>query len=354
VLPNPAYWAKRRVCVTGGVGFLGWQIVRQLCDLGAEVRVLSLPPRRRHPIQDREDVACVWGDIRDAELVRHALDGCSVVFHTAGVVGGWGKILQRMQSVHVDGTANVLAAAPLDARIVHTSSLTTIGASRDGTILNENSIAEARLLKLDYVRAKLAAEQLALEAATAGRDVVITNPGYLVGAEDYEGSIMGRFCVRFWKGRVPMSPPGGLSLVDACDVATGHLLAAEHGRPGRRYILGGENHRFPSFLRLLANVANCRPRALPRIPWLMLAGVAGIAEVRGHLTGREPYPSLGHVRLNRWCWFGDSTRAIAELGYTFQPLLNSLRDAYVWHQGRRPIRPRGFSRWWLRPARQTV
>ncbi len=350
MLPDPTFWAKRRACVTGGVGFLGWQIVRQLRDLGAEVRVLSLPPRRWHPIHDRDEVACFWGDVRDPELTRRALDGCSVVFHTAGVVGGWGKILERMQSVHVDGTANVLAAAPSDARIVYTSSLTTIGASRHGAILNEDSTADAHLLKLDYIRAKLAAERLALDAAAMGRDVVVTNPGYLVGMDDYEGSIMGRFCVRFWKGRVPMAPPGGLSLVDARDVATGHLLAAEHGKSCRRYVLGGENHRFPSFLRSLARVANCRPRALPRIPWLLLAGVAGIAEMRGHITGREPYPSLGHVRLNRWCWFGDSSRAIAELGYTFRPLINALRDAYAWHQGRRPIRPRGFSRWWLRPA----
>lgn len=348
--PKPDYWNGRHVCVTGGTGFLGWHIVRQLCELGSRVRVLALPPGDSHPIYKQSEVEAIWGDVRDPNVTRRAMDGCSVVFHTAGVVAAWGKVLERMWSVHVDGTANVLEVTPRDVRIVHTSSLTTIGASPHGEVLNEESPIRNQFSKLPYVRAKQAAEQLVIVAAAENRDVVITNPGYLVGPEDYERSIMGRFCVRFWKGRVPMAPPGGLNLVDVRDVAIGHLLAAENGVSGRRYILGGENHRFPSFLHLLAHVAHCRPRALPRIPWLFLAGVASLAELRSKITGREPYPSLGHVRLNSRFWFGDSSRATAELGYHFRPLLNALHDAYDWHQSRERIVARGISRWWLRPA----
>jgi len=228
--------------------------------------------------------------------------------------------------------------------------VTTIGASRRGKSLDEHATFRLQKTRIEYVLAKRRAEDLALAAADAGGDVVVVNPGYLVGPEDHERSIMGRFCIRYWKGRVPIAPPGGLNLVDVRDVAIGHLLAAEHGKSGRRYILGGENHRFPSFLRLLAHVSDCRPRALPRIPWLMLAGIAGLAEIRSYLTGREPYPSMAHVRLNRWCWFGDSSRAASELGYTFRPLVESLRDAFGWHHGRDPIVPTGVQRWWLRPA----
>lgn len=347
--PDPEFWNNRRVCVTGGTGFLGWQIVQQLHALGARVRILALRPHDSHPVY-QTNTECVWSDVRDRERARTALEDCSVVFHTAGVVGAWGRILEQMWSVHVDGTANVLAAAPPDVRIVHTSSLTTVGASRSGKVLDEDSNFRTGLMKLDYVRAKHAAEQIALGAAQSGRHVVITNPGYLVGPEDYEQSIMGRFCTRFWKGRVPMAPPGGLSLIDVRDVATGHLLAAEKGLSGRRYILAGENHYYPSFMQLLAHVADCRPRALPRIPWLFLAAVAGLAEIRSKITGREPYPSLGHVRLNRWFWFGDSARAARELGYSYRPLVVSLRDAYEWHQRHAGVRSRGISRWWLRPA----
>jgi dihydroflavonol-4-reductase len=349
VLPSRSYWNGRRVCVTGGTGFLGWQIVRQLRDLGADVRILALQPDHTHVVRN-DNVQSFWGDVRDPDLVRRATEGCATIFHTAGVVGAWGKILKRMWSVHVDGTANIVAMSPPTARIVHTSSITTIGVARNGDVPNEESLPPTRRIKLDYIRAKVTAEHLVNDAALNGRDIVVTNPGYLVGPEDYELSIMGRFCVRFWKGRVPMSPPGGLNLVDVRDAATGHLLAAEGGIAGQRYILGGENHHFPSFLRLLASVSNCRPRALPRMPWLLLAGVAGLAEFRSLLTGREPYPSLAHARLNRHCWFGDSNRAANELGYKFRPLLDSLHDTYDWHQTTVRIQPRGLSRWWLRPT----
>jgi dihydroflavonol-4-reductase len=93
--------------------------------------------------------------------------------------------------------------------------------------------------------------------------VVVTNPGHLIGPDDFEPSVIGRFCIRFWKGRIPLASGGGLNVVDVRDVARGHLLAAEHGRAGHRYILGGENRTFRSFLAKLAAVAGMRPRALP-------------------------------------------------------------------------------------------
>ena len=348
--PDPEFWKGRRVGVTGGTGFLGWQIVSQLHQRGAEVRVLALEPQAAHPIHQLKPLTTIWGDVRDPSAAGRALDGCSFVFHTAGVVGVWGAAMERMWSVHVDGTAAVLAAAPRDARIVHTSSLTTIGASRTDQVLNEDAGPHFQKCNLGYVKAKRAAEQLALQAAADGRYVAITNPGYLVGPEDHERSIMGRFCVRFWKGRVPMAPPGGLNLVDVRDAAIGHLLAAERGQSGRRYILGGENHRFPSLLNQMAQVADCRPRIRLRAPWLLMAGFAALAELRSKFSGKEPYPSLGHARLNRWHWFGDSSRAATELGYHFRPLIASLRDSYDWHHRRDPIRPRGLPRWLLRPA----
>src|SRR5439155_20560421 len=118
-------------------------------------------------------------------------------------------------------------------------------------------------LQVDYVRAKRAAEQAALNAARGGQDVVVVNPGYLLGPDDHEPSVMGRMCVRAWKGRLPLAAPGGYNLVDVRDVAVGHLLAAEHGQSGQRYILGGENLRIQDFLRRLATVAGLRPRAGP-------------------------------------------------------------------------------------------
>jgi dihydroflavonol-4-reductase len=179
---------------------------------------------------------------------------------------------------------------------------------------------------------------------------VVANPGYLIGPEDHGGSDMGRFCVRFWKGRIPLAPPGGMNLVDVRDVAKGHLLAAQRGQSGRRYILGGEDRSTADFLADLARAANLRPRALPRVPLWTMTAVAALSELRGWLLHKEPYPSFQHVRLNRFFWYARSDRAAQELGYRSRPLETCLRDTYRWHRDRDALRLRGINRWWMRPA----
>jgi dihydroflavonol-4-reductase len=252
-----------------------------------------------------------------------------------------------MWPVHVDGTRNVLAALDPGVRLVHTSSVVAVGASRRGEVLNEESPFDVAHLKLAYVQAKRAAEELAF--ASDG-DVVAVNPGYLIGPEDFEQSVMGKLCHRFWRGRAPLAPPGGLNLVDVRDVATGHLLAAEKGERGRRYILGGENLTYPEFLHQMADVAEMKPRLLATIPRPLFWLGAILGEARGRLRGKEPYPSLAHVRLNRYYWFFSSDRAKRELGYEPRPVRQSLADAHAWYGGREQFRLRGFNRWLLRPT----
>lgn len=346
--PRPSFWAGKRVCVTGGTGFLGYHLVRQLLALGARVRVLALPPGPRHPLHAERSVEIVSGDVRESAIVRQAVADCAVVFHTAGVVAVWGPGLERMWSVHVTGTRNILHETPRQARVVHTSSVVAVGASPEPESLTEDCPFNLERLDVDYVRAKRAAELLALEAADE-RDVVVTNPGYLIGPEDHEHSVMGRFCVRFWKGRMPLAPPGGLNLVDVRDVARGHLLAAEHGRWGRRYILGGENGTFPELFDGLAEAADLRPRRTISVPWWMLWALAGAAECRAWFTGKEPYPSFQHVLLNRYHWFYSSDRAARELGYEPRPVMESLADTFRWYVARGGLEMRGWRRWWLRP-----
>lgn len=348
--PNPRFWAGKRVCVTGGTGMLGYQIVEQLLRLRAQVRVLALPPSLAHPIHTQRSVEKHFGDIRDPQTVQESTAGCEVVFHTAGIVAVWRAGPEAMRSVHVDGTRNLLALTASDVRVIHTSSIVTVGASRRPEPLHEESRFELQRLKVHYVHAKRASEQVALDAAARGRDVVVTNPGYLVGPEDHGRSVMGRFCVRFWKGRVLLTPPGGFSLVDVRDVARGHLLAAEHGQAGRRYVLGGENHTFRRFLFLLAQAAGLSPRMLPHVPWWTLRALAGLSECRAQLTRKEPYPSFQHVWLNRYYWFVNSDRAMRELGYHYRPLAACLHDTYRWHLASGDIGLRGLNRWLMRPA----
>jgi dihydroflavonol-4-reductase len=348
--PNRHFWTGKRVCVTGGGGFLGYHLVRQLRAAGAEIVVLSLPPAADHPLHDDRKISKVFGDIRDADSVRRATAGCAVVFHTAGVVAVAGPALKLVHPVHVEGTRQILAGADPNAVIVHTSSVVTIGASRSGELLDEDSPFKLGHVRVDYIHAKRAAEELALEAAARGKRVVVVNPAYLVGPEDYERSEMGRFCARFWKGQLWFAPPGGYNFVDVRDAAAGHLLAAEHGRSGRRYILGGENHTFRSFVGLLADAAALRPRGLVALPAPALTAVAGIMETAAWLTQKTPFPSLQQARLNRYHWFYRCDRAARELGYRARPLPQTLADSYRWHTRQPQRRLRPLQRWWLRPA----
>ncbi len=327
---NSSFWAHKRVCVTGGTGFLGWQIVRQLLPLTRHVRILGLTPASRSLMRELQTHDCVFADVRDAEAVGFALRGCDIVFHAAGPVAVWGSMLPRMRDIHVVGTQQVLRALPAGARLVHTSSVVAVGASAGAEILTETSRFNLQRLRVDYVHAKKAAEEVALDAAGRGVDVVVVNPAYLIGPEDLDESVMGRFCLRFWRGQLPMTPPGGLNFVDVRDAAQGHLLAAERGRRGTRYILGGENRTMNEFVACLAAVGGLAPRRRILLSPLMQTALACLAECRAALVRRAPYPSRQHARLSQFRWYYCSRRAHTELGYDTRPLRDSLADAHRW------------------------
>jgi dihydroflavonol-4-reductase len=149
---------------------------------------------------------------------------------------------------------------------------------------------------------------------------------------------------------MPLAPRGGLNLVDVRDAAAGQLLAAERGRPGRRYVLGGENVTFHQLFSRLAEVAGFRPRGLGTLPRWLEWPLAAAAELRGALRKREPYPSFEQVRLARFAWFYGSSRARLELGFEPRPLGESLRDAFQWHRSRHRLELRGLPRLWMRPG----
>lgn len=328
--PNPGFWRDKRVCVTGGTGFLGGHVARLLLPLAGHVRVFGLKPGPQAPADRLRDCECVYADIRDAAAARNAVADRDVVFHAAGPVGVWGPALAQMREIHALGTRNVLGALPSGARLVHTSSVVAIGASRDRASLTEASPFRLERLKVDYVHAKKAAEDLVLAAAARGVDAVVVNPGYLVGPEDHEDSVMGRFCLRCWQGKVPLVPPGGLNFTDVRDAALGHLLAAERGARGSRYILGGDNLLMTEFVHALAETRGMPARAA-RMPVWLNALVACLAEAHSRFTGREPYPSFQHFRLARYYWHYSSGRARQELGYVPRPLPQTLADTHEWY-----------------------
>jgi dihydroflavonol-4-reductase len=345
-----SFWSGNPVCVLGGTGFLGSHLVRLLLVRGARVRTLSLPSAAHLPSGQPTNLEHLSGDIREPADVRAAVAGARVVFLAAGPVAIGPSSGKRLDS-HREGIRRVLDALPRGARLVHTSSIVAVGATRAGEpVLTEDSPFTLGGLRVGYVRAKRAAEEEALAAAAAGRDVVVVNPGYLFGPDDPGPSVMGRLCARFWRGRVLLAPPGGVNAVDVRDAAAGHLLAAERGAAGRRYILGGRNVGMRALFGMLAAAAGFRPRWLPRLPGGLFAAFACCAEGRGRLVGKDPFPSLEHARLNRLFWYVSSARAERELGYRARPLAETLADAHAWHAARDRLAPGGINRWLMRPT----
>src|SRR5262245_41143180 len=203
--PSSAFWTDTPVCVLGGNGFLGRHLVAELLRSGASVRTLSLPGPEIGITHAKLEART--GDITDSETLRGAVEGARVVFLAAGPVGVGGAAAGKM-SVHTDALSRVLTALPKNARLVLTSRIAAIGATKRGDVLHEDSPFPNAGLRVAYVQAKRAADESALAAARE-RDVVVVNPGYLFGPDDPAPSVMGKLCLSFWRGRFAFPPSGG-------------------------------------------------------------------------------------------------------------------------------------------------
>ncbi len=241
------------VLVTGASGFLGWHVARTLTERGERVRALVRPTSKVQEL----DVETVTGDLRDPASLERAVDGCKLVFHVAADYRLWSRHPQELYDSNVGGTRNLLTAARQAGveRFVYTSTVGCIGLPRGG-VGDENQACSLEEMSGDYKRSKFQAEQVAVEFARGGFPVVIVNPTAPIGDHDFKPTPTGKIVLDFVTGKMPAYIDTGLNLVDARDVALGHVLAAERGRAGERYILGCEN---------LTLEADPRPRC-PRSP----------------------------------------------------------------------------------------
>jgi dihydroflavonol-4-reductase len=328
----PGFWSGRPVAVTGATGFLGHHVATQLAERGARVVALVRPTSRRrhltHPF-----IRCAEFDLDDPASIARACRGCEVLFHVAGMVdfgGDW----QHVHRVNVEGTRHVLAAARAAGvrRVVYTSSVVAVGAARRPLVLDESAAWNLENLRVAYITTKRRAEELAL-ADPGLPEVVAVNPGCVVGPDDFSGSEFGTLARRFWRGKVPVHFGGGNNFVDVRDVADGHLRAAVHGRPGQRYILGGENRTFTAFFADLARVAP-RPIFRVRIPAAVGTAAAALYDYLRRGRRSRPYVTAGHARVLPLFFYYDSAKARRELGYRARPLRETLADAYRFWMGR--------------------
>jgi len=318
------------VLVTGGTGFVGANLVRELLADGHRVRVLARPGGDRRALTGLA-VELVEGDLLDPGTVRAAVAGARRVFHVAADYRLWTREPATLFRANVDGTRHVLeaAAAAGAERIVHTSTVGALGLPPDGTPGDEDTPVSLAAMVGPYKASKYLAERVADELAARGAPVVIVNPSAPVGPWDVKPTPTGQMIVDFLAGRMFASLDTGLNVVHVRDVARGHILAAERGRPGRRYVLGHENLTLAQIFALLARITGRRaPRA--RIPygvaWLAAAGMEAAARV----TGRPPRVSLTAVRMARKRMFFSPARAVRELGLPQTPAEEALRDAVAW------------------------
>ncbi len=339
--------------VTGATGFLGSHVARVLAEQGAELRLLVRPTSDLRNLNDDDlkNADRVVGDLRDSASISKALSGCDVVFHVAADYRLWVRDPDEMYRSNVEGTRSLLEAARKQGvrRVVYTSSVATMGftsnhaatelRSAEGarphtsTVADEESPVSLADMIGHYKRSKFMAEEVAVEAARSGVDVVIVNPTTPVGERDIKPTPTGRIVLDFLKRKFPAYVETGLNLVDATECARGHVQALEKGRSGERYILGGENLTLKQILDRLAVITGLKSPTL-KLPYVF-AFAAGVVDemVTGRILGREPRATIDAVRMGRKMMFVSSAKAERGLGWRRVPVDGALRRAVDWFRG---------------------
>ncbi|HEV8674822.1 MAG TPA: hopanoid-associated sugar epimerase [Methylomirabilota bacterium] len=320
-----------RALVTGGTGFIGANLVRELVADGASVRVLVRPSSDRRALAGLP-VEPVVGDLLEPASLGPALTGVAVLYHVAADYRLWAPDPSLLYRVNVEGTRALLAAAEEAGvgRIVYTSSVGTLGIPADGPGCEATPVTLADMVG-DYKRSKFLAEREAEAAAARGLPVVIVNPSAPVGPWDWKPTPTGKMLVDYLRRRMFAYLDTGLNVVHVRDVARGHILAAERGRVGERYVLGhaagnlGLRHIFE---RLAPYTGIPAPRW--RLPYDAALAIAGVLEGVSRVTGREPLASRTAVRMAAKRMFFDPAKAIRELGLPQTPVDLALQEAVDW------------------------
>jgi dihydroflavonol-4-reductase len=312
--------------VTGASGFIGWHVARLLTERGYRVRALCRP----NSVLRELEVERVTGDLRDSTSLMHAIEGCNYLFHVAADYRLWARNPKEIYQSNVVGTANILDAAERAGvqRIIYTSTVGCIGMS-DGIAGNESSPVSINDMGGHYKRSKWLAEQIALEKARAGQPIVIVNPTAPVGDHDWRPTPTGNIILNFLRNKLPAFVDTGLNLVDVRDIAEGHLLAAEKGQPGERYILGCQNLTLQQILGRLAFLSG-KPAPTTRIPYPFAYVTGLVTTAWANITGKEPLAPLEGVKMARRKMFVTHEKAARSLGFSPRSVDEALGRAIGW------------------------
>ena len=317
--------------VTGANGFLGSAVARALLADGAEVRAFVRRGSDRRNLAG-VDVEIAEGELTDASSLRRAASGCRAVFHVAADYRLWVADPEPMYAANVNGSVNVLEAAAEAgaARMVYTSSVAVLGTTKDRTPADENTPVALADMVGHYKRSKFLAEQAVQRRALELKFPVVTvNPSTPIGPRDVKPTPTGRILLDAAAGRMPAFVDTGLNLVHVDDVAEGHVAALKLGRPGERYILGGDDFTLEQILALVAEHVGRRASTI-RLPHWAVYPLAAVAEAVAMLTKREPRVTLDGVRMSTKHMYFSSRKAQQELQYRWRDPRLGVAAAIDW------------------------
>jgi dihydroflavonol-4-reductase len=318
-----------KTLLTGGAGLVGSRVARLLAERGDELRLtVRAQTRTEHLEFEHEQVRC---DILDRQAVRRALRGVARVFHVAGSTDMRASAAELFR-VNVEGTRIVLEEALRAGveRVVHTSSIAAIGPAPRGAVADERQSFPATRCAVPYVESKREAEVQALRLAARGLPVVIVNPAFVLGAGDVSGSST-ELVRRFLRREIQAYVDGALNIVDAGDVAQGHLLADEHGEVGERYILGNRNFTLDRLFADLGRLSGVQPPAV-KLPLPVALALARVAET---MPGTPVVTGAEVLAGGQW-WAFSSAKAKRELGYDPGHHEDPLASTIEWYRRHEP------------------
>lgn len=319
-----------KVLVTGASGFVGNAVLRRLQAENLEIRLLL---RKPSSVLERDDVELCYGDLLEPTSLKAAVQGCQALFHVAADYRLWVPDPAAMMRANVDGTVALMEAALAAGveRIVYTSSVAVLGFYGDGRPSDEVAPSSLEDMIGSYKRSKFLAEEAVRQIQQRHQaPIVIVNPSTPVGPGDVKPTPTGRMVRDAALGRMPAYVDTGLNIVHVDDVAEGHWLAFQHGRPGERYILGGDNLPLAAILTRIAGLTG-RPSPRLRLPRSALYPVAWAAEAWVRARGRgTPLVTVDELRMAAHRMYFSSAKAEAELGYRHRPAEEALRDAVRW------------------------
>jgi dihydroflavonol-4-reductase len=319
-----------RALVTGGTGFLGANLAEGLLKQDWQVRILR---RTTSPLDAVKDlnIEHVIGDVTDLESLIAAMKEVDVVFNVAAISQYWRNKSDLIYKVNVDGARNVFDAVQRSnvKRVVHTSTGAAVGIVR-GRPANENDPFNLPPKRFAYGHSKWLTEEMVRARVKAGQDITMVNPTGIIGRRDINW-ISGSILREAAHHRVPVLPQGGVNFVAVQDVVAGHIAAVEKGRPGERYILGGENLLNRDTLTMACEIVGVKPPRFMQPRW-SIPIVAAILDLIAAIIGPRLPISGEQMRLTReFIWF-DSSKAQRELGLPHTPVRQAMQECYDWYR----------------------